>query len=128
VVESQDLLLRKTQPSNWTLGVTIERILADLCWKTIRTIWRRVGFLATRESTSELAELGILSETKYVSSLGLALICVGIGDDARAFGHFEKAIQEHCDMMVSLNVDSRFDLIRSDLRFKNLISRVGLIN
>lgn len=75
---------------------------------------------------SELAELEKLSETKFVSSFGLALICVGLGDDDRAFGHFEKAVQEHSDMLVYLNVDSRFDRIRSDPRFKVLINRVGL--
>jgi TolB-like protein/Tfp pilus assembly protein PilF len=74
----------------------------------------------------ELAELEKLSQTKYVSSFGLALICVGLGDDDRAFRYFEKAVQEHTDMLVYLNVDSRFDRIRSDPRFKVLIKKVGL--
>src|SRR6185295_5370384 len=43
-----------------------------------------------------------------------------------AFGYFEKAVQEHSEMLVYLNVDSRFDRIRSDPRFKVLIKRVGL--
>ena len=75
---------------------------------------------------SELAKLEKLSETKYVSSFGLALICVGLGDDDRAFGYFERAVQEHSEMLVYLNVDSRFDRIRSGPRFKMLINRVGL--
>ena len=75
---------------------------------------------------SELAELEKLSQTRYVSSFGLALICVGLGDDDRAFEHFEKAAQEHSEMLIYLNVDSRFDRIRSDPRFKILISKVGL--
>jgi tetratricopeptide (TPR) repeat protein len=75
---------------------------------------------------SELAELEKLSQTKYVSSFGLALICVGLGDNDRAFGYFEKAVREHSDMLIYLNVDSRFDRIRSDPRFKVLINKVGL--
>jgi tetratricopeptide (TPR) repeat protein len=74
----------------------------------------------------ELAEMEQLSETKYVSSFGLALICVGLGDDDRAFEYFEKAVQEHCDTLIYLNVEPRFDRIRSDPRFKLLISKVGL--
>lgn len=75
---------------------------------------------------SELAELEKLSQTKYVSSFGLALICVGLGDDDRAFGYFEKAYEERSDMLIYLNVDHRFDRIHSDPRFKTLIKRVGL--
>ena len=75
---------------------------------------------------SELAELEKLSQTRYVSSFGLALICVGLGDDDRAFEHFDKAAHEHSEMLIYLNVDSRFDRIRSDPRFKMLISKVGL--
>lgn len=75
---------------------------------------------------SELMELERLSQTKYVSSFGLALICVGLGDYDRAFEYFEKAVQEHSDMLIYLNVDSRFDPIRFDPRFRMLINRVGL--
>jgi len=75
---------------------------------------------------NELAELQKLSETRHVSSFGLALICVGLRDDDRAFEYFEKAVQEHCDTLVYLNVEPRFDRIRSDPRFKMLIKRVGL--
>lgn len=74
----------------------------------------------------ELAELEKLSQTRYVSSFGLALICVGLGEDDRAFGYFEKAVQEHTEMLIYLNVDSRFDRIRSDPRFKVLVRKVGV--
>lgn len=75
---------------------------------------------------SELAELEKLSETNLVSSFGLALICVGLGDDERAFEYFENAYKEHSDMLIYLNVDPRFDRIHSDPRFRTLIKRVGL--
>ena len=74
----------------------------------------------------ELAKLEKLSETKFISSFGLALICVGLEDDDRAFGYFEKAVQERCDMLVYLNVEPRFDRLRTDPRFKALVKRVGL--
>ena len=75
---------------------------------------------------NELAELEKLSETRHVSSFGLALICVGLGDDDRAFEYFEKAVQEHCDTLIYLNVEPRFDRIRFDPRFKMLVNTIGL--
>ena len=75
---------------------------------------------------SELAELERIGETKYVSSFGLGLICVGLGNNDRAFEHFDKAVQEHCDMLIYLNVEPRFDRIRFDPRFKMLMNKVGL--
>ena len=86
------------------------------------------GSAGQRErALSELAKLEKLSKAKFVSSFGLAVICVGIRDDGRAFEYFEKAVQEHTDMLVYLNVDSRFDRIRSDPRFADLVRRVGLL-
>jgi len=75
---------------------------------------------------SELAEMEKLSETRHVSAFGLALICVGLGDNDRAYAYFEKAVQEHSDTLIYLNIDPRFGRIRSEPRFKMLVDRVGL--
>lgn len=74
----------------------------------------------------ELTDIEELSETKFVSSFGLALICVGLGEDDRAFVHFENAVKERSDILIYLNVDSRFDRIRFDPRFESLLKKVGL--
>ena len=79
-----------------------------------------------QRAASELAKLEELAEMKYVSPFGLALICVGLRDDDRAFEYFEKAVEEHCDTLIYLNVEPRFDRIRSDPRFKMLFNRIGL--
>ena len=75
---------------------------------------------------SELAELEKLAETRPVSSFGLALICVGLKDTDRAFDYFDRAVAEHSDTLIYLNVDPRFDRIRSDPRFKTLLNKVNL--
>jgi Tfp pilus assembly protein PilF len=75
---------------------------------------------------AELDELVNISKESYVSSFGLAMICVGLRDDDRAFEYFDKAFLEHSDMLVYLNVDPRFDRIRNDARFKTLVQKVGL--
>ena len=75
---------------------------------------------------SELNALREIATTRYVSSFGLALICVGLGDYDLAIDYFDKAFEEHSDMLVYLNADPRLDRIRSDPRFESLVKRVGL--
>jgi TolB-like protein/Tfp pilus assembly protein PilF len=74
----------------------------------------------------ELDELVHLSKEKYLSSFGLAMINVGLGDDDRAFEYFGQALQEHSDMLVYLLVDPRLDRLHADTRFKKLATKVGL--
>jgi adenylate cyclase len=74
----------------------------------------------------ELSALEKLSETRHVSPFALALICVGLGDDDRAFSYFDRAFEECSDMLVYLNVEPRFDRVRNDPRFMSLVSKVGL--
>ena len=67
-----------------------------------------------------------ISGQKYVSSYQIALIYTGLGERDRAFEWFDKAYQEHSDLLVYLKVDPRLDSIRSDSRFADLVRRVGL--
>ena len=56
-----------------------------------------------------------------------ALICayIGIGNKDQAFNWLEKAYSQHSSL-TSLKVDPIYDPLRSDLRFQDLLSRVGL--
>jgi tetratricopeptide (TPR) repeat protein len=80
----------------------------------------------TERARSELAELEEVSKQKYVSSFSLAMICVGLGEDDRAFEYFDEALKERSDMLVYLNVDPRFNRLRIDPRFQSLVKKVGL--
>jgi TolB-like protein/Tfp pilus assembly protein PilF len=50
----------------------------------------------------------------------------GLGDKEQAFAWLEKAYEERRQRMVWLNVDPFLDPLRSDPRFHDLVSRVGL--
>jgi serine/threonine-protein kinase len=78
------------------------------------------------KARAELDALIEISRSRYVSSFGLAMICVGLGENASAFEFFDKALQEHSDMLVYLNVDPRLDRVRGDVRFQKLVKKVGL--
>jgi DNA-binding winged helix-turn-helix (wHTH) protein/TolB-like protein/Flp pilus assembly protein TadD len=76
--------------------------------------------------------LQIINEAKkqdiYFPAYDIALIYVGLGHKDPAFEWLDKAVEEHSPWLIHLTVDPRFDPIRSDQRFKNLIQRIGLVN
>jgi TolB-like protein/Tfp pilus assembly protein PilF len=66
------------------------------------------------------------SNDRYVSAYSLALVHLALGDKNQAFSSLEQAFENRCEMMTWLKVDPAFDSIRADLRFANLLRRVGL--
>jgi TolB-like protein/tetratricopeptide (TPR) repeat protein len=63
---------------------------------------------------------------QYASSYAIAVIYAGLGDRERAFSYLEAAFNERSNWLVWLRRDPRWDEIRSDPRFRNLVTRVGL--
>ena len=78
---------------------------------------------AARETLSRLLELA----KQYPVQPLIALIYVGLDERAEALAWLEKAYQLHSPMMVWLKVDPRFDRIRQEPGFQDLMRRVGLI-
>jgi len=68
----------------------------------------------------------LLKDTRHVSPYDVALIHVGLGNTAEAFTWLERAYESRTYDLVTLNVDRRLDVLRSDQRFINLVTRVGL--
>ena len=61
-----------------------------------------------------------------MSSASIALIYAALGDKDQAFAWLDKAEKEHDANLARLTVDPRFDSLRSDARFPDLVRRVGL--
>lgn len=61
----------------------------------------------------------------YFPAYDIALIQLGLGQKDSAFEWLDKAVEERSPWLIHLTVDPRFDPIRSDARFKNLIQRIG---
>ena len=73
-----------------------------------------------------LGQLQTLGTQKYVPPFTSALIYAGLGDKDQAFAWLEKAYTERSVWMPSLKIDPKFDSLRSDRRFADLMRRVGL--
>jgi tetratricopeptide (TPR) repeat protein len=80
------------------------------------------------EAQKILAQLSELSKERYVSPATVATIYAALGDKDQAFAWLEKAHQVRDGLLVRLKVDSRYDRLRDDRRFADLVKRVGLAN
>ncbi len=78
------------------------------------------------EARKILAELQRLSEHSYVSAHDVALVYAGLVERDKAFAWLDKAYEEHSFNLIHLKVEPRFDPLRSDPRFADLLSRIGL--
>ena len=78
------------------------------------------------EANEVLNELNELAKRQYVSAYEVATIYVALGNNEQAFQLLEEAYAEHSFHLVNLNVSPQFKSVRSDLRFQDLVQRVGL--
>ncbi len=51
---------------------------------------------------------------------------MGLGEKERALAYLEKAYSEHVNALIYLRADARFDVLRAEPRFKDLVHCIGL--
>lgn len=73
-----------------------------------------------------MSQLLELNRQKPVDPLFIANAYVGIGEKNEALSWLEKASAQHSNELVTLKVSPIYDPLRSDLRFQNLVHRIGL--
>jgi tetratricopeptide (TPR) repeat protein len=77
------------------------------------------------EAEELLAELEERSSQRYVSPMTLALTNVGLGQHDEALQWLERAYEVRANMLTTLGMDPRYDPLRSDPRFQDLMGRLG---
>jgi serine/threonine-protein kinase len=78
------------------------------------------------EARKVLDELEELRKQGHVTSARMALICAALGEKDQALTWLDKAYDERADAMVFLKVEPRYDTLREEPRFQDLMRRVGL--
>ena len=78
------------------------------------------------EAQAGLDELKELSKQAFVLPYHIAAIHTGLGERDQAFEWLEKAYQEHYGGLAYVNVEPKFDSLRADPRFTDLVRRIGL--
>jgi Flp pilus assembly protein TadD len=79
-----------------------------------------------QESQKALDELLELSKNRYVSPGQIAIIYIARGEKDKAFEWLEEANRVYDLNIMRMKVERRFDPIRSDPRFEDLVRRIGL--
>jgi DNA-binding winged helix-turn-helix (wHTH) protein/Tfp pilus assembly protein PilF len=76
------------------------------------------------EARETLAELERLGNQSYVTPYGVALVHAGLGSNDIAFRWLNRAFQERSHWLVWLRLDPRWNGLRRDARFVELIKRM----
>ncbi|HYR44855.1 MAG TPA: protein kinase [Terriglobia bacterium] len=87
-------------------------------------LWRK-----EEEARKILAELEEIGRRKYVTQVFVAAIYAGLGETDRALTCLDLAYEDRCPRLLScLVTDARFDSLRGDARFHDLLHRTGVSN
>lgn len=79
------------------------------------------------EAQAVIEELTEISKLHYVSPYDVATIYAGLGDNEQAFAWLEKANEDRSGWLgLWLKLDPKFDSLRPDPRFRDLLRRIGL--
>ena len=73
-----------------------------------------------------LRELEERSRERYVSPYNIMLIHLGLGDREPALEWLGRALEDRSGLLWQTPVEPRFDAVRDDSRFKDLIEQHGL--
>lgn len=78
------------------------------------------------ESAKILDRLTQLREECYVPPCWTAMVCAGLGETRAALDWLEQAYEQHDVWLVWIKADPRFDSLREEPQFQDLLRRVGL--
>jgi TolB-like protein/DNA-binding winged helix-turn-helix (wHTH) protein/tetratricopeptide (TPR) repeat protein len=95
--------------------------------KYLGTLGYAYGVSGNRvQATRTLKRLMQLSKNAYVSPYQIAVVYVGLGRKDLAFDWLQKALADRSYWLLFLRIDERMDTMRSDPRYAELLSRIGL--
>ena len=93
-------------------------------WSELAYIYGKSGQQAQAEYA--LQKLLQWDQREPIDPSSIVWAYVGTGNNDQAFAYLEKAYLQHSSTLVTLKVEPRFDPLRSDPRYEDLLRRVGL--
>ena len=82
----------------------------------------------TSEARALLGELEEISRQQYTCAYEIAVVHATLGDADEALAWLYKARADRADCIPYLNIDPRFDSLRSDPRFQALLDEIGFVS
>jgi len=80
----------------------------------------------TEQAKAVIEQLGAIAKQRYVSPYPLAVAHMGAGQIDEALAAIERSLEERNAWMCFVPIDTRFDAIRDDPRYVELLTRYGL--
>jgi hypothetical protein len=68
-----------------------------------------------------------VAKQRFVSPFDFALLYIGLGEKDQAFEFLNKTFDENPYRIAFIKVNPRFDVLRSDARFSELLRRMKLM-
>ncbi|MGH9883738.1 MAG: TPR end-of-group domain-containing protein, partial [Pyrinomonadaceae bacterium] len=90
----------------------------------LREAYAASGWRGYRQKELDLAQKQ--AKQSYVSPYWIATMYAQLGEKDHALAWLEKAYEQHDWLLTHLNPDPKFDDLRSDPRFKDLLRRMNL--
>ena len=99
----------------------------DQTWSDVGLISTLVEMGKTDEARSILDEILRLSQTRYVPPYNIALAYNALGETDKAFVFLEESYKTRGTRLTYLKGEPRWNNLRNDPRFQDLMRRVGLV-
>lgn len=93
-------------------------------WSELTYAYGRLGQHA--EAQRALEKLLELNQRQELGAEGIIWAYIGVGNNEQALAWLEKAYAQRSPALTYLKVDPRYDPLRSDARFQDLLRRAGL--
>ena len=78
------------------------------------------------EALQVLSDLTERSKHEYILPYAMAIVHAGLGQPDRAIDWLEESYRKRDEQLVMLGVDPAVDTLRSNPRFRDLLTRIGL--
>jgi serine/threonine protein kinase/tetratricopeptide (TPR) repeat protein len=94
---------------------------------TIASLGHAYAIAGQRSKAEQiLSQMNVRSKQEPISSYQFALVFAGLGEKDQALAALEKTFREKSTLLTYVNMDARFDPLRHDPRFTDLLHRMGL--
>jgi TolB-like protein/Tfp pilus assembly protein PilF len=118
------------QLGKYDLALEAIKLAGKLGYGNSKTFGLRGYILAKMGKASEAREvletLQVISKERYVPPYAMALIHAGLSESDKSFEWLDRALEVRDVHLIFLPVDPKWDALREDLRFNDLIKRCKL--
>ncbi len=117
---------RRFQEGMPLLEAGAERAMPRYAVRYTAELAHAYGVTGSRSAALDLlADVLDLTRSQYVPPYLVAMIYTGLGDKDSAFAWLDKAVDVRDNWLAFVNVEPRWDLLRSDPRFSRLLSQMN---